>query len=508
MSKKALFSLKMEQHIIAGLMKFPHSYFTVNQFVRAEDFADPSRVNSTIYHLIGSAVEKSEAVDPVVIAQKASALGITFEDGISIFDYLQSLGVRAVSEQGCIDAAKIVKKYAVRRKLIDVYGKLSKDLENLDDEVSFDEIISMADGVYSNELNIYFNSQTQPHNVFSDMERNVEERGENPITDLGIMTHFPRTNEMFGSLLKEGNITIIASRYGVGKSTLAFDICSKAGIANNVPVLSFDNGEQSLEEIQMRMCASISGVPLYHIESGMWRSNPVYVERVRATWKKIKEWKERCAFYYYNVGGMDYDEMINMARRWYYSNVGRGNRMIWSLDYLKLGSLGSSSDNFWADMGLKMDKMKTFIAKEIVYENKPKISLFSSVQANRSGAVTNRTSAEINDSETIVGLSDMIGQIASHVFILRKKITEEIIADGEHFGTHKLIPIKHRHMGVNPARAFDLVSMPDGSKKPNFINLHFDNFSTRECGDLRDWVDHLHIDNARPRQDGANGLPL
>lgn len=499
MIKNNLFSIKLEQHVIAGLLKNPQTFFEISKFLTSEDFGDSSGVNSTIYNIISNSINSSQPIDPILISQKATDLKISFESGLNIFDYLNSLSMRPVSVEACIDAAKKIKKLSVRRSIINNAESLKKEINDLDSDCSFDDIISLSDRIYNQNLNIYFNESSQPQNIFFDMEENVELRGEKPLEEIGVMTHLPRVNEMFGSILKPGNITVIASRYGVGKSTLALDICSKAGVSNNMPVLHFDNGEMSYEEIQNRMCSSLSGVPLYYIESGKWRNNPKSTKLIRDLWKKIKDWK----FYYYNVGGINYDEMINTARRWYYSEVKRGNKMIWSFDYIKLASLGGQTDRFWADIGIMLDKMKTFISKEIIFENQPQICLFTSVQANRSGISQNRNSSDIEDSEAVVGLSDMIGQIASHLFILRKKTTDEIISEGEKFGTHKLIQLKSRHMGINPNRAFDLVCMPDGSKKKNYVNLDFNNFSTSEKGDLIDWVNNLDIENSSPVRDGV-----
>jgi len=496
--KKPLYSIKLEQHVVAGIMKHPTSYFQVAQFLKPDDFGDPSSVNPTLFTIIGNAIQNSEPVDPVLISQKASSLKISFEDGINVFDYLQSLSMRNVSEDACLGAAKQVKKFAIRRAIIRNAEKLKREILNLDDSVSFDDIVRLSDKIHNSELDIYFNDVDRPQNIFADIEQNIEYRGENPKTDVGLMTHLPRVNEMYGSLLRGGNITVIASRYGGGKSTLALEICSKAGIAHDVPVLHLDNGEMSYEEIQNRVCASYTGVPLYYIESGLWRNNKKSTEQVREFWKKIKGWK----FYYYNVGGTNYDEMINSVRRWYYSNVGRGNRMILSFDYIKLISLGGQMDKFWAEIGIMMDRFKTLIHKEIVFENDPMITMFTSVQANRAGISQNRSSSDVEDSEAVIGLSDMIGQIASHLFILRKKTVDEVIAEGERYGTHKLIHLKSRHMGIDPNRAFALVEMPDGSKRKNYVNLDFTNFCVKEKGDLIDWINGLDIQNAAPPQDG------
>ena len=495
-----LFSLRLERHLLAGLIKYPVKYNEVAMFLQPEDFGEPKKIHETIYRIIGILSSESSAIDQVIIGQRLTNLGVSFENGISVFDYMQSLTMQVINETAIVDVAKQVKRFSVRREIFDNASKIQSSMIDLSDDCRLDDIVSVADKIYNIGIEKYFNADQAPKNIFSDMEANVELRGENQVDEVGLMQpNLPRTNEMCGSLLRPGNITVVVSRYGVGKSTLAWDICSKTGIEYNVPVLHYDNGEMSYEEIQFRAMAAISGVPLYLIESGKWRNNPDTTNAVRATFKKMKNWK----FYYFNVGGMDYHEMINIARRWYYSNVGRGKEMIWSYDYIKMRSLGSSSGNdFWAGIGEMLDTMKTFISKEIVYENRPMISMFSSVQANRLGISQGKNSSEVDDTEAVVGLSDMIGQLTSHLFLLRKKTIDELTLYGKSFGTHNLIHIKGRHMGKNPSRMFDPIKMPDGNMKKNFLHLNINNFDVRECGDLIDWCNHISTTAVTPKKDG------
>lgn len=494
--KQKLFSIKLEQHLIAGLLKFPEKFHDVSAFLQPSDLADPSNVNPTLYQIIGTMIVAGQSVDPVLVAQRVSSLGIKFEDGMSVFDYLQSLSMRPITESAVVDAAKGIKKLSVRRSIIQQCDRIASKMTTLSDETPFDQIVTEADAIFNNGLNLYFNQTSSPQNIFADMEAAIEARGENPVEEIGPMSPFPRLNEMCGSLFRGGNITVVVSRYGVGKSTLALDLCTKVGTQYKIPLLHFDNGEMSYQELQMRQCAAMSGVPLYLIESGKWRHNAETTKNVRAVWKKIKEMK----FYYYNVGGMDSQDMINVARRWYYSNVGRGKPMLWSFDYIKLLSV-QNAESFWAAIGLMLDAMKMFIQKEIVFDNKPMISLLTSVQANRLGISGGKKTDELDDSEAVVGLSDMIGQISSHLFILRKKTVDEVINEGVKYGTHKLKLLKARHMGKNPARMFDLVSLSNGAKANNFINLEFNNFSVEERGDLIDWVNATSIHGVQPQKD-------
>lgn len=497
MSQKKLYSLPLEQQLLAGLLQFPHKFHEVTQFLSQDDFGDPARVNPTIFRIIGIIISEGGTPDHVLVAKRLSDLGIKFDGDFNTFDYLQSLKMRQVSEGGIDGVAKAIKKMSIRRDIITSSRKIEKAMTELDDSVSFDEIVSTADSIYNTQLDPYFNESRKPQNIFENMEEIVELRAQNPITEIGPMIpDFPRVNGMLGSLFRAGNITVLASRFGVGKTTLALDLASKVAASYNLPILHCDNNEMSMEELQFRMAAWLSDVPLHMIENGSWRKNKDTERKVREAWKKTKNYK----LFYYNVGNLHYSEITNLVRRWYHSNVGRGNKMIWSFDYIKLISVDGEKD-FWIGITKMLDSFKSLIQREIVYENKPQISQLSSVQLNRKGVSRGKNSVDVNDTEESIGLSDGIGQICSHLLLLRKKTLDEMIVDGQNWGTHKLIPMKYRHLGEDRRRLQDPIKMPDGKLRDNFINLEIDNFKVKEKGDLLDICNSLDVHKMLPPQD-------
>jgi replicative DNA helicase len=316
------------------------------------------------------------------------------------------------------------------------------------------------------------------------MEAFIEERGNNPVDEFGMMGPHKKINDIYGSLLRPGNITVVVARSGVGKTQFCMHYATQVSSKYNVPVLHFDNGEMSKEELIIRQCASLSGVSPHLLESGKWRqAGSEVVSKVRSVWSKVK----KLQFYYYNVGGMDVDSMINTLKRFYYSKVGRGNKMVFSFDYIKTSSEIASNKSEWQTVGEMVDKFKKCVQKEILEDGNPVIPMITSVQSNRSGITTNRQSANIIDDESIVSLSDRITQFCSHMFILRQKTNDEVVEEGNQFGTHKLINVKARHLGKDIAGAVEPVQVDDNLRK-NFINLSFRNFNIVECGDLRDIV--------------------
>jgi len=502
-----IYSHEIEQHLLAGLLQYPNSFFEISNFIGEQDFrAGNGEVNKTIFKIIKQCIESSESVDDILIAQRVKELNISFSENINVTDYIKSLSMRKISESSIIDIAKDLKKFTIRNNIHDSALKVASNMKKIKSSESFDKIIDSADSNFNQDMDLFFRKKNIPENIFEEMESMIEERGNNPQTEFGLMGPHESINNLYGSLLRPGNITVIVSRSGVGKTTFCLDYCTKVSLKyDNVPVLHFDNGEMSKEEIMIRQCAALSGVPMYHLETGNWRRNQELVDKVRAVWPIIKNMK----LYYYNVAGQTVDQMISIMRRFYFSKVGRGNKMIFSFDYIKTTSEQNKNNlSHWQLVGDMVTKFKNFIADEIVFDDKPVIGMLTSVQSNRLGITNNRSSDSVVDDESIVSLSDQITQFSSHLFSLRKKTLDELAEEPEHFGTHKLICFKHRHLGKDALRALNEVEMPDGSKKKNYINLEIKNFNIKDVGDLQDMVDYQQNSDISAVEDGELGLDI
>lgn len=479
-----IYNLELEKQLLAALIKEPETYSEISSFIGSNDFySEDSNLHSTIFSIIKQAIDSSDQIDEVIIAQRVNSLGLSFEDRVNPADYIRSLGLRKVPKGNLIKTAKELKKYTIRRDIYESAQDIAKQMRSITPDVPYTQIIEKADEIYNSRINLYELGEDVPENIYESMEAVIEHRGNNPIKEFGMMGPHPKLNRMYGSLLRPGNITVVVARSGVGKTQFCMDYATKVAAQYDVPVLHFDNGEMSKEELMMRQCTALSGVPMHLLETGAWRqAGPEVVEKVRSVWEKVKKLK----FYYYNVGGMDVDSMLKVLRRFYYGKVGRGNRMIFSFDYIKTTTEGSAgSKNEWQLVGEMVDKFKKCIQKEILHEGNPIIPMVTSVQSNRSGITNNRQAQNIVDDESIVSLSDRIIQFCSHMFILRKKTHDEIEIEGKNYGTHKLIEIKARHLGEDIKGAIEPVQVGDTLRK-NFINLEFHNFCITEKGDLRD----------------------
>ena len=501
-----VYSYELEQHLIAGLIKHPQTYPLIASFIDASDFFDQNTiVNKTIFSVLRQSLEKGDALDEVILTQRVQSLNISFEDNINISDYIKALSLRQISKDGVLKAAQELKKITVRREIHNSSLEVAKSMKSLSANASFDDIVSQADKIYNDKINLYEMGSNKPENLFDEMEDFIEERGNNPIDEFGLMGPHQRVNELYGSLLRPGNITVVVARAGVGKTQFCMDFCTKVSEMNNhVPVLHFDNGEMSKEELIIRQCSALSGVPMHLLETGRWRqAGEDIINKVRSTWNKIKNFK----FYYYNVAGHSIDSMLNIIRRFYFSEIGRGNKMIFSFDYIKTTYERQNGASSWETVGRMVDKFKQLIQKELCFNDVPAVAMLTSVQSNRLGITNNRSAENVVDDESIVSLSDQITQFCSHLFLLRQKTMDEIQSEPENFGTHKLICLKYRWLGKDVHRALQPVEMPDGSKRKNYINLHMENFALEEKGDLQDLVDHMDSEGVGALEGFAEELP-
>ncbi len=478
-----IYNFELEKQLLAGLLKEPESLAEISNFISISDFySKQSSLHSAVFRIIQQAIDAGDEIDEIIVAQRVNDLGLSFEDNLKPSDYIKSLSLRKVPDGNILKTAKELKKYSIRREILESSQEIAKKMKNISPESSYREIIELADNVYNSRINLYEIGNDTPENIYEEMEALVEERGNNPVTEFGMMGPHEKINDIYGSLLRAGNITVIVARSGVGKTQFCMDYSTKVSLKYDVPVLHFDNGEMSKEELIMRQCASLSGVPMHLLESGKWRkAGQDIVDKVRSVWPKISKLK----FYYYNVGGMDVDSMVNTLKRFYYAKVGRGNQMVFSFDYIKTTSESNGNKSEWQVVGEMVDKFKKCVQKEILHDGNPMIPMITSVQSNRYGITNNRNSQNVVDDESIVSLSDRITQFCSHMFILRSKTGDEVESEGERFGTHKLINVKARHLGSDIAGAVEPVSIGDTLRK-NAINLNFNNFNITERGDLRD----------------------
>jgi len=486
-----IYSQNLEKRVLSGLLQCQDKWGEVAHILNEKDFYSvDSKVHVSLFKLLVGALNNAEKIDEIILIERVKKLGVSFPDDIDIGEYIFSLVTFKIDPDTFISCVRELKKYSVRRSIYDGCEKTQTFVKKIDPSAKYPDIIEGADKIYNKAIEGFEFSDDSPIKIFEDAEDFIENMEEG---EYGMMSHHPRLNECFGSLVLPGNMSFVVARSGQGKSTFLLDFTTKMSLKYDVPILHLDHGEMSPDELKIRQMSALTGFPTAMFQNKLWRrssfgklSPEEVVKKVRSFWPLLK----KIRFYYYNTAGMDSDEVCNLIKRFYYSKVGRENELIVCYDYIKSQFKESGQD--WFNVAKLVDKLKQTIQRDVCFDGKPKIALISAVQSNRLGIAGKKSRDELVEDESLVSLSDAVTQFSSHLFLLRRKVKEEILEEKGEWGNTVLKIVKPRHLGENPQRALQWVKMPDGSLLPNHINLQFENFSVREVGDLQDYVDFLN----------------
>lgn len=464
-------SALVEKHVLAGFLKYPQIYFEVSHFINEDDF---SNGHKSIFSVIKGQIMNNLPLDPVIVAEKIKNLGITLKQDFNIFDYIESIGFLKISQKSLYEACKDLKKITIRREVAETATMIAEAMEN-SGNLSSDEIISLADKMYNERINAY-DLESNPEDLFCDIERMVEERANNPILETGYLTPYKIFNKMYGGL-RPGELYAWVSRPKHGKSTILSDICSKASLINpNMQALILDT-EMQTNVIRFRIASSITGIPMWWLETGNFKNN----KELLAKWnsKKSELVKAQGKVQHLQVAGKPVSEIESIVQRWYLGQVGRGNPAIVVYDYIKLTGEIEKGKQEYQLIGDKVDRLKELSVRL-------NIPILTACQLNRSaenGA----------DDSSAIAQSDRLQWFAAYVGIFRRKTLEEQAEDGAQFGTHKMIELASRYQGQHAHGHNDLVRVMENNRpvyRKNFISFNVDNFHVEEKGTLQDIVNH------------------
>ncbi len=466
----AIYSLQVEKYVLSGLIRFPASFADIESFISDGDFMN--EVHYTIFCVFKETFNKGEQIDKILISQKCQNLGITFKDqSIDIFNYVNSICLIPTSQPGLIEGAKELLKLRIRRE-IEQTGDEIKKFANSCAEKPIEEIITESDKIYNNKICAYAAENNKPEDITSNVIEIIEERGNNPIQDTGLITPYKNFNRLYGGI-RPGNIYAWVSRPKHGKSTILNDLAIKVTTMNKGCRALVLDTEMSTIDMKFRIASSLTGIPVWHLETGNWKKNANLFQKFEQSKPKIKSLSNQVD--HLQVAGKPIEEVASIVKRWYFSKVGRGNQCIIVYDYIKLTGESDKNKQEYQLIGDKVNALK-----ELCLELN--VPILTACQLNRSAE------NGVDDSSAI-SQSDRLQWFASFVAIFRRKSVEEIADDGHEFGSHKLIPLATRFQGKDSAGHHDLVRVQEGKKvkyMPNYISFNINNFNVEETGTLED----------------------
>jgi replicative DNA helicase len=474
-----IYSLQLEKHVLGGLINHPDVFPEVDKFLSESDFF--SEVHYTIFCVLRKSLLKNEKADKVILADQLKNWGIKYNGDLDIYEYIDGIAFTQIKRSAVIQSVKDLKKYSLRRD----YEKIGEELKesmrkNGDKECS--QIIESADKICNKLVDSYTESE-EPVKLTEGLLDLLEDRGNNPVKEIGLATPFKSLNRLYGGL-RIGQAFAIASRPKQGKSTFLNEVAFGVAKINNCKVLFLDT-EMATEEVKFRRSAALTDINPWWLESGNWRKNEEMVKKVRG----CEALKEGHDIFHIYVGNMSSDKVCSLIRRFKYEHVGRGNPFLVVYDYLKITSENLSDFNKeYQAIGDKISLLKSCCMET-------EAALLTANQLNRTAENRGRRGSQVVDDMSTLAGSDRLAWFGGNIFIFRSKTADEQHLDnrtGVDFGTHKLICVASRYQGRDAAGFRDMVTrtLEDGSQRaePNYLNFNIRNFKVEEKGTLEDIV--------------------
>lgn len=466
----AIYSLKVEKHVLGGLLKHSQVFAEVENFLTEKDFFHD--VHYTIFTMLRDSYLKGEKVDKVLLGERIKNLGIKFKDDLDISDYIEGISFTQITPKLTIESIKELIKIRIRRELAETGQRIASYADSCGD-LSLDEIITSSDKIYNEKISTY-EKTNQPQKLFQGLEELIIERGNNPIEELGYITPYPLFNKYYGAI-RPGGIYAWVSRPKMGKSTVLNDMAAKMVSLNpGLSVLILDT-EMYTKDIRYRLASAITGIPVHFLETGKYRKNKAFYQKFEENRSKLREQKN---VYHLQVAGVPTEEILSIIRRWFFKHVGRNGKGMVIYDYIKLTG---EKDGNKAEYQLIGDKINSL--KEICGELE--VPCLTACQLNRS--------AELGvDDSSAIAQCDRLMWYANFVAISRKKNLKELDEYGMDFGSHLWKPLASRFQGEEAMGYFDKIKMPLENGKYQytdfFLNFNIENFNVEEKGSILDII--------------------
>ena len=166
-------SLKIERHVLGGLIKYPAVFFDVDRFISSSDFV--SKEHYVIYSTIKDILSSGKKLDKTLLAHQIKNLGVSFKSEVDIFNYIEDISFTQINRNAVIEACKELCKIRIRRE-IDETGDKLKSFAKTNGDKDTDSIISQADQIYNEKIQTY-SRVNEPEELLEGIEDLIEERG-------------------------------------------------------------------------------------------------------------------------------------------------------------------------------------------------------------------------------------------------------------------------------------------------------------------------------------------
>jgi len=255
-------ALEAEAAVLGAMLLEPETVTTVMQYLRPDDFY--LQTHRRVYEAVVSLFEHNSPTDVVTVSGELKRMKEL--DAVGGQPFLSNLLEGVLTTAHCEEYARLVLEKSVQRQLITTATEIV--------QASYDESRRASELVEEAEQKIFEIQQAGYRKSFAELKSLLAvemDRVERAMAEkkmiTGIETGFTELDERTSGL-QPGELIIIAGRPGMGKTSLALNIASRANTRQPVPVAVFSL-EMSAEALTQRMMCSEAGLNMHALRRGM-----------------------------------------------------------------------------------------------------------------------------------------------------------------------------------------------------------------------------------------------
>jgi replicative DNA helicase len=254
-------STEAEESALGALLLDKDAIIAIAEFLRPEDFYDER--HKMIYEACIALYEERVPIDVLTVAEKLKKQKELKTIGGA--SYLANLANKVPTAAHVEHYGKIVKEAATKRLLMAAASKLV-DL-SLDEGLAADELLDKAESeVFSITQRNIAKAFTPVKDALAESFDRLDELHKQGEGLRGVPTGFKDLDDSLAGMQKS-NLLILASRPGVGKTSLALNIAQNLAVKHKRPV-GFFSLEMSREELVDRLLVGQADIDAWRLKTG------------------------------------------------------------------------------------------------------------------------------------------------------------------------------------------------------------------------------------------------
>ncbi len=253
-------NIEAECGVLGSIIIDPEAIVQVSDFLHPDDFYRDA--HRTIYEVILQLYEEHEPADFITICDELERRSKLEEVGGA--SYITSL-VNQVPTSGNVEFyGRIVERTAILRRLIHAAGQIAAiAYEEVDADIALDKAEKLIFEISQRHARSDFSHMRE---ILAEYMNKLDQLHEHHGSIVGVATGFTDLDRLTGGLQKS-DLIVLASRPGVGKTSLAMSIAHYAALKYHNSI-AFFSLEMSKDQLAQRLLSMDAGIDQHRLRTG------------------------------------------------------------------------------------------------------------------------------------------------------------------------------------------------------------------------------------------------